>query len=150
MSDKIKNFFDSFMKILVFIVVAHGLVCISLSYVLAFFGDGTPSVGQTGSYKFDPGYKIGFVYKSNTHTDKKSNKEEKIGSKTYRNDDHSHLEHKIKTNNKTIEQDENLTEISKENMNAILEDNKIQETSYEKQLEKKKGKYYTFKRSLYK
>ena len=26
------------MKILVFIVVAHGLVCISLSYVLAFMG----------------------------------------------------------------------------------------------------------------
>ena len=50
------------------------------SYVLAFFGDGTPSVGQTGSYKFDPGYKIGFIYKSNTHTDKKSNKEVEIGN----------------------------------------------------------------------
>lgn len=36
--DKAKRFFDSFMKILVFIVVAHGLVCISLSYVLAFLG----------------------------------------------------------------------------------------------------------------
>ena len=38
--------------------------------------------------------------------------------------------------------DENLKteerEISKENMNAIIEENKIQETSYEKQLEKKK------------
>ena len=38
MSDKTKKFFDSFMKILVFLVVAHGLVCISLSYVLAFMG----------------------------------------------------------------------------------------------------------------
>lgn len=36
--NKTKNFFDSFMKILVFIVVIHGLICISLSYVLAFLG----------------------------------------------------------------------------------------------------------------
>ena len=36
--NKAKKFFDSFMKILVFIVVAHGLVCISLSYILAFMG----------------------------------------------------------------------------------------------------------------
>lgn len=36
--NKTKNFFDSFMKILVFIVVIHGLVCISLSYILAFMG----------------------------------------------------------------------------------------------------------------
>lgn len=36
--NKLKNFVDSFMKILVLIVVAHGLICISLSYVLAFLG----------------------------------------------------------------------------------------------------------------
>lgn len=36
--NKAKKFFDSFMKILVFVVVAHGLVCISLSYILAFMG----------------------------------------------------------------------------------------------------------------
>lgn len=36
--NKLKNFIDSFMKILVVIVVAHGLICISLSYVLAFLG----------------------------------------------------------------------------------------------------------------
>lgn len=32
------RFFNSFMKVLVFIVVFHGLICISLSYVLAFMG----------------------------------------------------------------------------------------------------------------
>lgn len=36
--DKLSKFVDSFMKILVVIVVAHGLICISLSYVLAFLG----------------------------------------------------------------------------------------------------------------
>lgn len=51
------------------------------SYVLAFFGDGTPSVGQEGSYKFEPGYKIGFVYKSNTHVDKSGNRQVEIGDK---------------------------------------------------------------------
>lgn len=35
---KLKKFVDSFMKILVVIVVTHGLICISLSYVLAFLG----------------------------------------------------------------------------------------------------------------
>ncbi len=48
----------------------------------------------------------------------------------------------VHDNIKQETEDENLKteekEISKENMNAILEDNKIQETSYEKQLEKKK------------
>lgn len=39
------------------------------SYVLAFFGDGKPEIGTVGSYKFDPGYKIGFVYKSNSTAD---------------------------------------------------------------------------------
>lgn len=34
--EKLGKFVDSFMKILVVIVVTHGLVCISLSYVLAF------------------------------------------------------------------------------------------------------------------
>ena len=38
MKEKLKNWLDSFMKILVFIVVLHGLVCITLSYVLAFMG----------------------------------------------------------------------------------------------------------------
>ena len=51
------------------------------SYVLAFFGDGTPEEGAEGSYKFDPGYKIGFVYKSNTHIDKSGNREIEIGDK---------------------------------------------------------------------
>ena len=36
--NKLKKFIDSFMKILVVIVVFHGLICISLSYVLAFLG----------------------------------------------------------------------------------------------------------------
>ena len=36
--NKLKKFVDSFMKILVVIVVFHGLICISLSYVLAFLG----------------------------------------------------------------------------------------------------------------
>lgn len=36
--NKLKSFIDSFMKILVVIVVFHGLICISLSYVLAFLG----------------------------------------------------------------------------------------------------------------
>lgn len=51
------------------------------SYVLAFFGDGTPEIGTVGSYQFDPGYKIGFVYKSNTHSDKSGGKEVEIGDK---------------------------------------------------------------------
>jgi hypothetical protein len=36
--NKLLKFVDSFMKILVVIVVTHGLICISLSYVLAFMG----------------------------------------------------------------------------------------------------------------
>lgn len=36
--NKLKSFIDSFMKILVVIVVFHGIICISLSYVLAFLG----------------------------------------------------------------------------------------------------------------
>ena len=35
---KLTKFVDSFMKILVVIVVSHGLICITLSYVLAFLG----------------------------------------------------------------------------------------------------------------
>lgn len=35
---KLSKFIDSYMKILVFIVVTHGLICISLSYILAFLG----------------------------------------------------------------------------------------------------------------
>ena len=36
--DKMGKYIDSFMKILVLIVVVHGLVCITLSYILAFLG----------------------------------------------------------------------------------------------------------------
>ena len=36
--EKLSKFVDSFMKILVLIVVIHGLVCITLSYILAFLG----------------------------------------------------------------------------------------------------------------
>ena len=50
------------------------------SYVLAYFGDGTPENGTVGSYQFPQGYRIGFVYKSNTHTDKKNNKEVENGN----------------------------------------------------------------------
>lgn len=36
--NKMGKYIDSFMKILVLIVVIHGLVCITLSYILAFLG----------------------------------------------------------------------------------------------------------------
>ena len=36
--DKLSKFVDSYMKILVLIVVSHGLICITLSYILAFLG----------------------------------------------------------------------------------------------------------------
>ena len=51
------------------------------SYVLAFFGDGIPEIGKQGSYKFDPGYKIGFIYRSNTTSDKSGGREVQIGDK---------------------------------------------------------------------
>lgn len=35
---KIGKFIDSFMKILVSVIVIHGLVCITMSYILAFMG----------------------------------------------------------------------------------------------------------------
>lgn len=35
---KLSKFMDSFMKILVVVVVAHGLICITLTYILAFLG----------------------------------------------------------------------------------------------------------------
>jgi len=41
------------------------------SYALVYWGDGIPSIGTTGTYKFPEGYKIGFMYKSNTTTDNK-------------------------------------------------------------------------------
>jgi hypothetical protein len=41
------------------------------SYALVYWGDNTPSVGSTGSYQFPKGYKVGFMYKSNTVTDNK-------------------------------------------------------------------------------
>lgn len=49
------------------------------SYVLAYFGDGIPTIGQTGSYRFEKGYKIGFCYKSNTETDQKKKQGEVYG-----------------------------------------------------------------------
>ena len=33
-----KNLFDSFMKIVVAVVVVHGLLCVTASYILAFIG----------------------------------------------------------------------------------------------------------------
>lgn len=41
------------------------------SYALVYWEDGIPSEGTTGSYYFPKGYKIGFMYKSNTTTDNK-------------------------------------------------------------------------------
>ena len=35
---KLGKFIDSFMKILVSVIVIHGLVCITMSYILAFMG----------------------------------------------------------------------------------------------------------------
>ena len=36
------------------------------SYMLIYWGDGTPEVGTTGSYQFPKGYKIGFMVRANT------------------------------------------------------------------------------------
>lgn len=49
------------------------------SYVLAYYGDGIPSVGTTGSYQFPAGYKIGFCYKSNTTYEKPKKQGEVYG-----------------------------------------------------------------------
>jgi len=49
------------------------------AYVLYYFGDGTPEIGTIGSYHFPKGYKIGFVYKSNTETDQKKKQGEVYG-----------------------------------------------------------------------
>lgn len=35
---RLNKFIDSFMKILVSVIVLHGLVCITMSYILAFMG----------------------------------------------------------------------------------------------------------------
>jgi hypothetical protein len=53
----------------------------SKSYVLVYWGDGQPEIGTTGSYQFPAGYKIGFMYRSNTHVDKKNNQPAEIGNK---------------------------------------------------------------------
>jgi hypothetical protein len=45
----------------------------SKSYALVYWGDGQPEVGTEGSYEFPTGYKIGFVYRSTTEINKKSN-----------------------------------------------------------------------------
>lgn len=39
------------------------------SFALLFYGDGTPSIGTKGTFKFDPGYKIGFMVRANTDWD---------------------------------------------------------------------------------
>lgn len=36
------------------------------SFILAYFGDGTPSIGTQGSYHFPAGYKIGFMVRAKT------------------------------------------------------------------------------------
>lgn len=36
------------------------------SFILAYFGDGTPSVGTEGTYQFPAGYKIGFMVRAKT------------------------------------------------------------------------------------
>lgn len=33
-----KNLFDSFMKIIVAVIICHGILCITASYILAFMG----------------------------------------------------------------------------------------------------------------
>ena len=54
----------------------------SKAYVLVYWGDDEPIVGQTtGKYQFPAGYKIGFMYRSNTHVDKKNNQPVEIGNK---------------------------------------------------------------------
>lgn len=50
----------------------NGIILKDKSYVLVYWGEGIPEVGvTTGSYQFPKGYKIGFMYKSNTTTDNK-------------------------------------------------------------------------------
>ena len=47
----------------------NDLIAKTKSYALVYWGENTPSVGTTGSYQFPKGYKVGFMYKSNTTTD---------------------------------------------------------------------------------
>lgn len=49
------------------------------AFALAYFGDGIPAVGTTGTYQFPQGYKIGFAYKSNTTTDNRRKQGEVYG-----------------------------------------------------------------------
>ena len=49
----------------------NDIIAKTKSYALVYWGDSTPSVGTTGSYQFPKGYKVGFMYKSNTTTDNK-------------------------------------------------------------------------------
>ena len=50
----------------------NGKISKSKSYVLVYWGDDIPEIGVTsGTYKFPEGYKIGFMYKSNTTSDNK-------------------------------------------------------------------------------
>lgn len=57
----------------------NGIILKDKSYVLAYWGDNIPEVGTTGSYQFPEGYKIGFMYKSNTTTDNKRKQGELYG-----------------------------------------------------------------------
>ena len=44
----------------------NGNIAKTKSYTLVYWGDGIPTIGTKGSYQFPKGYKIGFMYKSNT------------------------------------------------------------------------------------
>lgn len=49
----------------------NNVIAKNKSYALVYWGDEIPSIGTTGTYKFPEGYKVGFMYKSNTETDNK-------------------------------------------------------------------------------
>lgn len=46
------------------------------SFALLYYGDGTPSIGTKGTFKFEPGYKIGFMVRANTDWDEGKKKGE--------------------------------------------------------------------------
>ena len=62
------------------IVLKHG------SYALLYFGDGTPSVGDTGNFKFPKGYKIGFMVRAKTDFENGAKKGEVYGDGRLNND----------------------------------------------------------------
>ena len=58
----------------------NGVVSKDKSYALVYWGTNIPEIGVTsGSYKFPEGYKIGFVYKSNTTYEKPKKQGELYG-----------------------------------------------------------------------